>query len=262
MLKRLILLACCALCVYAFTRQGVGAARSASAQSSGSSRRIDFNRDIRPILSDKCFACHGPDAPNRKIRLRLDSEEAAKADLGRGRRAIIPGNVEQSQLVRRITASDEAMRMPPVDSGHKLSQAEIGLLVEWIGQGARWQQHWSFIAPVRPPLPEVKNKDWPRNAIDHFVLARLEQEGLQPSPEADRAALLRRLSFDLTGLPPTLKELDDFINDKSPGAYETLFRRRATGRFPLQIHERRLPRTIHDCGMGLPGVRSERLHRH
>ncbi|MGE0127417.1 MAG: DUF1553 domain-containing protein [Blastocatellales bacterium] len=185
--------------------------------------QIDFNRDIRPILADKCWSCHGPDAVNKKIKLRLDSEEAATADLGRGRRAIVPGNVEQSQLARRITASDEGMRMPPphlVDSGHKLTQPEIDLLIEWIKQGAKWQRHWAFIAPAKPSLPQIKNKAWPKNAIDHFVLERLEREGLEPSPEADRATLIRRVSLDLTGLPPALREVDDFLNDRSPNAYE------------------------------------------
>ncbi|MCI0660072.1 MAG: DUF1553 domain-containing protein [Acidobacteria bacterium] len=183
-------------------------------------RRIDFNRDIRPILSGKCFVCHGPDAANKKIKLRLDSEAGAKADLGNGRRAIVPGNPGESEMVRRITASDESMRMPPTYSDYKLTQSEIDLLTEWIRQGAQWQKHWSFIPPRRTELPAVKNKSWPKNAIDYFVLERLEREGLEPSPEADRARLIRRLSFDLTGLSPTLKEIDDFINDKSPDAYE------------------------------------------
>ncbi|MFN0108445.1 MAG: DUF1553 domain-containing protein [Blastocatellia bacterium] len=185
-----------------------------------SARRIDFNRDVRPILSDKCLACHGPDAANLKIKLRLDSEAAATADLGRGRRAIVPGDAEKSLLVQRIKHSDENMRMPPSDSERKLNQAEIELLAEWIRQGARWQQHWSFVTPTRPALPAVKNTAWPKNAIDYFVLASLEAEALSPSPEADRATLLRRVSFDLTGLPPTTKELDDFLNDASPNAYE------------------------------------------
>jgi hypothetical protein len=182
--------------------------------------RIDFNRDIRPILSDKCFACHGPDGPSKGIRLRLDSEAAALAELGRGRRAIVPGHPEQSELVRRVTAKDEARRMPPVDSGRTLSQREIDLLTEWIRRGAKFEQHWSFVAPARHALPAVKNAAWPKNAVDYFVLERLEREGLKPSPEADRATLLRRVSLDLTGLPPTLKELDDFVSDPSPGAYE------------------------------------------
>ncbi|HZF39186.1 MAG TPA: DUF1553 domain-containing protein [Blastocatellia bacterium] len=191
----------------------------ARAQSS-SPRRIDFNRDIRPILSDKCWACHGPDAPNKKIRLRLDSEAAALADLGRGRRAIAPRHPEQSELVKRISATDADMRMPPVSSGRALSQAEIALLTEWIAQGATWQTHWAFIPPRRPPLPAVKDRRWPRNAIDYFVLARLEKEGLTPAPAPDRATLIRRVSLDLTGLPPTPAEVDAFLKDRSPQAYE------------------------------------------
>ncbi|MDX2042160.1 MAG: DUF1549 domain-containing protein [Acidobacteriota bacterium] len=197
-----------------------------TAKATQPARRIDFNRDIRPILSDKCFACHGPDATAKKIKLRLDSEADATADLGRGRRAIVPGDAEKSLLVQRITHSDEAMRMPPADSGRKLTAAEIELLAEWIRQGARWQQHWSFVTPTRPALPTIKNTAWPKNAIDYFVLAKLEaanaagSESLTPSPEADKATLLRRVSFDLTGLPPTTKELDDFLNDASPNAYE------------------------------------------
>src|SRR5215470_1681189 len=189
-------------------------------QNAAPARQIFFNRDIRPILADKCWGCHGSDAPAKKIKLRLDSEDAATADLGGGRRAIVPGNPEQSRLVRRITAGDEMMRMPPVDSGRKLTQTEIDLLVEWVRQGARWQSHWSFITPIRPSLPKIKNKEWPKNAIDHFVLERLEREGMEPSPEADRATLIRRVSLDLTGLPPTPREVEDFLDDKSPNAYE------------------------------------------
>ncbi len=186
----------------------------------GQTVTVDFNRDIRPILSDKCFVCHGPDATAKKIKLRLDSEAAATADLGRGRRPIVPGQPDKSELVKRITHADETMRMPPVDSGRTLTKQEINLLTEWIKQGAKWQSHWAFVAPVRPQRPQLKNSAWPKNAIDHFVLARLEREGLQPAPEADRATLLRRVSLDLTGLPPTPEELDDFLNDQSPNAYE------------------------------------------
>ncbi len=187
---------------------------------SSSPRRIDFNRDIRPILSDKCWACHGPDAANRKIKLRLDSEAAALADLGRGRRAIAPRHPEQSELIKRVSAADADMRMPPVSSGRTLSQAEIALLTEWIAQGAAWQTHWAFIPPRRTAPPAVKNRQWPRNAIDHFTLARLEKEGLAPAPEADRATLIRRVSLDLTGLPPAPAEVDAFLKDQSPQAYE------------------------------------------
>src|SRR5262245_9356573 len=184
------------------------------------SRQIDFNRDIRPILADKCWRCHGPDAAAKKIKLRLDSEEAATADLGGGRRAIVPGAVERSQLARRVAANDEAMRMPPVDSGLSLSREEIDLLLEWIKQGAKWRKHWAFIAPEKSSLPQVQNRAWPKNEIDYFVLERLEREGLGPAPEADRATLILRLSLDLTGLPPTPREIDDFLNDTSPKAYE------------------------------------------
>jgi hypothetical protein len=185
-----------------------------------SSRPIGFNREIRPILSENCYACHGPDAGSKKIRLRLDTEAGARADLGRGRRAIVPGAPERSEMIRRITHRDEALRMPPVDSPHRLTEREITLLTEWIRQGAPWEAHWAFVRPQRPTLPRVSQKEWVRNEIDTFVLSRLEEAGLRPSPEADRATLLRRLSFDLTGLPPTTAELDAFLTDTSPNAYE------------------------------------------
>ena len=186
---------------------------------------VRFNRDIRPILSDKCYSCHGPDATSRQSRLRLDSEAEAKAELRGGRRAIVPGDPERSEMIRRIKHTDPTLRMPPTASNHALTPAEIELLTDWIRQGAPWESHWSFIPPVRPALPAVRNRAWIRNEIDHFVLARLEQAGLQPAPEADRATLLRRVTFDLTGLPPTVAELDSFINDKSPQAWEKVVER-------------------------------------
>jgi hypothetical protein len=182
-------------------------------------RPIEFNRDVKPILSDKCFLCHGPDATARKIPLRLDTEASAKADLG-GRRAIVEGDPAGSNLIKRITAERPALRMPPVHSGLKLAEAEIDTLRRWIEQGAKWQKHWSFIPPVPSRVPQVKNAAWPRNPIDSFVLEHLERLGLQPSPEADRETLLRRVSLDLTGLPPTPSEVDAFLNDKSENAYE------------------------------------------
>ncbi|MEX2261939.1 MAG: DUF1553 domain-containing protein [Bryobacteraceae bacterium] len=182
-------------------------------------RTLEFNRDIRPILSDKCYHCHGPDAVAKKIPLRLDSEAAAKADLG-GRRAVVDGDAAASELVRRITAAKTSVRMPPAYSGLKLSQQEIDTLRDWIAQGAQWQSHWSFIAPKRPHLPGLKNMSWTRNAIDAFILERLEREGLTPSPEAGRETLLRRATLDLTGLPPTPAEIDAFLKDRSPDAYE------------------------------------------
>ena len=183
-------------------------------------RTIEFNRDIRPILSDKCYRCHGSDATAKGIPLRLDSEAAATADLGDNKHAIVPGNLESSQLVRRITAGDEALRMPPAYSGLKLTQHEIETLRNWIAQGAKWQSHWSFISPKRYSIPANKNASWPRNPIDHFILERLDREALSPAPEASRETLLRRVSLDLTGLPPAPAEIDAFLKDKSGSAYE------------------------------------------
>jgi Protein of unknown function (DUF1549)/Protein of unknown function (DUF1553)/Concanavalin A-like lectin/glucanases superfamily/Planctomycete cytochrome C len=181
--------------------------------------KIDFNRDIRPILSNNCFQCHGPDEGSRMAKLRFDTKEGAFAKTG----VIVPGDAAKSRLLKRVITTDPDMIMPPPATGHKLTETQIKLLKQWIDEGATWGSHWAFIAPQPiglAALPQVKNKAWVRNPIDAFVLARLEKEGLTPSPEADRATLLRRVSFDLTGLPPTLTELDDFLNDKSPNAYE------------------------------------------
>ena len=184
-------------------------------------RAVEFNRDIRPILSDKCYTCHGPDAANRKTKLRFDVESGAKIELAKGRMAIVPGDPSNSEVYRRITSTDTATRMPPAYMGReKLSDREIDLFRRWIEQGARWEQHWAFIPPKRPALPEVREKNWVRNAVDAFVLARLEQEGLPHSPEADRRTLIRRVSLDLTGLPPTPAEVQTFLNDTSTDAYE------------------------------------------
>ena len=180
---------------------------------------VDFNRDIRPILSDTCFKCHGPDEKQRMANLRLDDTEGLFTDRG-GYRIIVPGNAAESKLYQKISSKDESMLMPPTYSGRSLTPAQIELFKQWIDQGAKWDTLWSFVPPKRPTVPEVKGKAWPRNPIDNFVLARLESEGLGPSPEADRATLLRRVYFDLTGLPPTLAEIDAFIADRSPDAYE------------------------------------------
>ena len=190
-----------------------------NAQDAGARETVEFNRDIRPVLSDRCYTCHGPDQARRRTKLRFDVEADAKQDLG-GRFAIVPGDAEKSEIIRRITAADPARRMPPVSSGRTLTTGEIDLIQRWIEQGAKWEKHWSFIPPRRAPLPEISNRAWPRNEIDFFVLKRLEQEGLGPSPEADRATLIRRVSLDLTGLPPTPAEVDAFVNDKSRDAYE------------------------------------------
>src|SRR5579864_1611584 len=184
------------------------------------SARVEFNRDVRPILSDKCYTCHGPDAAAKHVPFRLDSESASKAELSGGRRAIVAGSPDSSEIIRRITAATQGLRMPPISSGLKLSDAEIDTLRQWIAQGGEWQKHWSFIPPVRPALPEVKNTAWPRNPIDRFILQRLEHEGLRPSHEASRETLIRRVSLDLTGLPPTAAEIEAFLKDGSADAYE------------------------------------------
>src|SRR5579871_1900238 len=174
---------------------------------------VEFNRDIRPILSDRCYTCHGPDQAQRKSKLRLDLESGAKADLG-GHFAIVPGDPAKSELVRRVSSDDKARRMPPAWAGAaKLTDREIDLLTRWIAQGAQWQKHWSLIPPRRPDLPAVSDPHWPRNPIDNFILARLDRARLKPSPEADRAALIRRVSLDLTGLPPTPAEVRSFLDD-------------------------------------------------
>jgi uncharacterized membrane protein YfcA len=198
----------------------LAAPRAVAAEPSHESALVDFNRDIRPILSDRCFACHGPDQNKRKAGLRLDTHAGASKELRSGGFAIVPGNRTESKILGRLTAADGEGRMPPGSTGKRVSPAEIDLLGRWIDQGANWDTHWAYTPPRRPALPELTNKVWPRNAIDNFVLHRLEQKGLTPSPEADRATLLRRLSFDLTGLPPTRAEVDAFLRDDSPNAYE------------------------------------------
>ena len=183
---------------------------------------VAYNRDVRPILSERCYTCHGPDESRRKSNLRLDTEAGAKGDLG-GRFAIVPGSTDNSEVLQRITSDNLARRMPPAYSGAaKLSDREIDILTRWVAQGAKWQKHWSFLAPVRPALPAVGDKSWPKNAIDYFVLARLDRENLKPSAEADRRTLIRRVSLDLTGLPPMPAEVDTFLRDTSPNAYENV----------------------------------------
>lgn len=174
---------------------------------------LRYDRDVRPLLSDRCFRCHGPDPKARKAGLRLDSAEEATADLG-GYAAIVPGAPDESELFHRVSSPDDEFRMPPRKSGRRpLSSEETGLLRRWIAEGARYEPHWSFVAPVRPPLPDVRDAPWPANPIDRFVLAKLEREGVAPSPDADAQTLCRRLFLDLTGLPPTLAEQDAFLAD-------------------------------------------------
>ncbi|HJZ92422.1 MAG TPA: DUF1553 domain-containing protein [Gemmataceae bacterium] len=174
---------------------------------------VRFNRDILPILADKCFACHGPDAAKRKAGLRFDREEGARKVLGKP---------DASELVRRITSADPDERMPPKDSGRELSKAQADTLRRWVAEGARWEKHWAFVPPTRPALPAVMDFAWVRSPIDRFILARLEQAGLKPSPETDRTTLIRRMSLDLTGLPPTPAEIEAFIRDAGSDAVDRL----------------------------------------
>ena len=164
--------------------------------------RIDFNRDVRPILSDKCFACHGPDEGQRQADLRLDTRSGAFAERG-GSAVIIPGDRSASRLYQRISHEMEIARMPPPAAERQLKLEEVERIGAWIDQGADWQTHWAYVPPKRPASPRVGDAAWPKNAIDRFTLARLDREGLKPSSAADKTTLLRRVSLDLTGLPPT-----------------------------------------------------------
>ncbi len=181
--------------------------------------RVRFNRDVRPILAEKCFHCHGPDAHARQADLRLDQAENALAPR-EGFRIITPGKPEASDLYNRITATADSVHMPPPDQERQLTPVEIDLLKRWIEQGAEYEPHWALIPPERPPVPRVGKDLSPRNAIDNFVLARLTETGLTLSPEADKSTLIRRATLDLTGLPPTIEEVDAFLADQSPDAYE------------------------------------------
>jgi hypothetical protein len=181
-----------------------------------SKSRVDFDREVRPILSDNCFACHGPDENQRKAKLRFDTKEGAFAKPG----VITPGDASKSRLYQRVSSKDQDMVMPPPSSEHKLTEKQIETIKRWIDEGAKWDEHWAFIPPRRPEIPKVTNASWVRNPIDSFILARLEKEGLKPQPEADKTTLLRRVYLDLTGLPPTPADVDAFLADKSADAYE------------------------------------------
>ncbi len=210
----------------------------ASVQAMPADELIDFNRDIRPILSNRCFTCHGPDEAQRGGGLRLDVRASAIDQADSGERAVVPGVPEQSELIARVTSDDQYMRMPPPETGSALTQEQVRRLSDWIRQGAVYAGHWSYVKPQRPPLPDLaavladvdpteseRWKIWPRNEIDHFVLERLARESLLPSPAADRYTLIRRVALDLTGLPPTLEQIDQFVNDDGPDAYERLVNR-------------------------------------
>src|SRR5205809_637077 len=175
--------------------------------------KIRFNQHVRPILSGNCFYCHGPDPKHREADLRLDQRETATADLG-GYSAIVPGKPEQSALLKRVTSTDPDEQMPPPASKKPhLSDEQIAILRRWIEQGAEYEGHWAFLPLAQPQPPSVKNQAWIANPIDRFILARLEQERLAPSPAADPATLIRRVSLDLTGLLPTPAEVQSFTTD-------------------------------------------------
>ena len=208
------------LVILALCNVAANASRLLADAPSSAPEAIDYNRDIRQILSNNCYACHGPDQAKLQAGLRLDKQETALAVLESGGAAIVPSNSGQSKLITRIASHDDDEVMPPKEAGKRLKPEEIEKLRKWIDQGAKWKGHWSYLKVERPPLPAVKNGSWPKSPIDYFILQRLEQEGLKPSNEADRATLIRRLSFDLTGLPPSIAEVDAFVADSSPGAYE------------------------------------------
>ena len=209
---------CAVLAGLWFTLTQVCGARPLCADEPG---RVRFNRDVRPILAEKCFHCHGPDAHARQADLRLDLPQNALAPR-EGFRIITPGEPDASDLYNRITATADAVHMPPPDQDRQLTPAEIDVLKRWIEQGAEYQPHWALIPPVRPPVPRIGEDSLPRNAIDNFILARLKQEEIAPSPQADRPTLIRRVTLDLTGLPPTIDEVDTFLADDAPDAYEQL----------------------------------------
>src|SRR5258708_9360721 len=186
------------------------------AQEQTSRSPVSVKRDGIPILSNNCFACHGPDEQQRKTRFHFDTREGAFAKRG----VIEPGNADESLLIEMVTHPNPKQRMPPLESGHTLTDQQISVLRRWIDSGAGWDTHWAYTPAKRPEPPSTMRAGWVRNPIDRFVLARLERERLQPSPEADKETLLRRVTYDLTGLPPTPAEVDAFLADKSPDAYE------------------------------------------
>jgi hypothetical protein len=188
---------------------------------------VDFNFHVKPILSDRCFKCHGPDANTREADLRFDIKEGAFVALGekKDRFAIVAGDTASSMLVHRIYADDPDDIMPPPESNLTLDAYEKELLTKWIAQGAKWKKHWSFLPVTKPDVPDISNKSWAQNEIDHFILSKLEADGIPPAEKASKEKLIRRVSFDLTGLPPTIEEIEDFLNDYRPEAYEKLIDR-------------------------------------
>ena len=248
---------------------GMGAMAQETGQNASETlpEAIQFNRDIRPILSDNCFTCHGPDKSHRTTAFHFDVEESAKQEIGGGRFAILPGDTSRSVLVQRITAQDDKRRMPPISTGRTLSQTPDCAAHPVDRAGREMEKHWSFVPPRRPEVPQVQDRSWLRNPIDNFILSRLEQGGLKPSPEADQTTLLRRVTLDLTGIAPTPAEIDAFLADKSPNAYEKVVDRLLAsphygermalplaGCRPLRRHQRLSAATASaTCGAGATG---------
>lgn len=191
----------------------------------GNTATVSYNFQVRPILSDKCYACHGPDANKREAGLRLDiKEEAYKALKDNPEaHAIVPGRPGLSEVYLRVSTTDTSIMMPPASSNlPTLTQQEVAIIKKWIEEGAQYEPHWAFVPPHKPALPKVKNEDWSKNEIDHFVLSKMEEHGLSPNEEADKERLLRRIALDITGLPPTPGMIDSFVNNKAPDAYEKM----------------------------------------
>ena len=180
--------------------------------------------NVRPILSNNCLLCHGPDEEGLEAGLRLDQKESATKELDSGEVAVVPGKSKLSELIARVTTDDEDLRMPPADHGARLTADQIEVLRQWIDQGAKYAKHWSYAKPIRPAVPEAveDHANWPRNGVDNFTLQAMLSRGLKPSAEADRYALARRVFLDLTGLPPTVEEVDAFVGNSDPSAYDQL----------------------------------------
>ncbi len=204
---------------------GVALVLNVAAAPAAGPKKVNYSRDIRPILSNTCYKCHGPDEKQRKAGLRLDTKEGACAKLESGEIAVVPGSSAKSAIITRLTSHDPDVHMPPADSGKTVTPEQIDLIKRWIDEGAEFHGHWAFLQPQHPPAPVVKHPELARNPIDHFILARLDEEGLAPSPPADKTTLIRRVTLDLTGLPPTLADVDRFVADKSPEAYDKLVNR-------------------------------------
>jgi hypothetical protein len=204
-----------------FVAVGVAAAGPFVA-GAGPTQHVNYSRDIRPILSNSCYKCHGPDERQRKAGLRLDTKEGAFAKLESGEAAIVPGSSAKSEILRRLLSHDSDVKMPPPDSGKAITVEQIELIKQWINEGAQFHPHWSFVPPRHLPAPSINSSQAARNPIDRFVISRLDEEGLHPSPGADKTTLIRRVTLDLTGLPPTIHDVDAFLADRSPNAYEKL----------------------------------------